>query len=86
MQDLSAFVSAVQHERKPISEKKEVNSFMSGDSNLGSFSNNPMKIFIRKDLCLESQQYGLQSAALGLGYMSPLHYGINTGKCNQDYM
>ncbi|XP_054279610.1 nuclear receptor subfamily 2 group C member 1-like isoform X2 [Macrosteles quadrilineatus] len=69
---------SVQHERKPISEKKEVNNFMPGDNNFANYSNNPMKIFIRKDLCLESQQYGFQSAALSLGYMSPLQYGLNT--------
>uniref|UniRef100_A0A1B6BYX3 Nuclear receptor subfamily 2 group C member 1 n=1 Tax=Clastoptera arizonana TaxID=38151 RepID=A0A1B6BYX3_9HEMI len=72
---------SVQHERKPISEKKEFHSFMAGENNFMGYSNNPMKIFIRKDLGFESQQHSLSPAAAfnlsNLGVMSPLTYGMN---------
>lgn len=68
---------SVQHERKPMSEKKDFNLFMSGDNNLANYSNNPMKIFIRKDLCLESQHAAAFTLS-NLGMMSPLAYGMNS--------
>ncbi|XP_075219819.1 orphan steroid hormone receptor 2-like [Lycorma delicatula] len=67
---------SVQHERKPMSEKKDFNLFMGGDSNLANYSNNPMKIFIRKDLCLDSQHAAALTLS-NLGMMSPLAYGMS---------
>lgn len=72
---------SVQHERKPISEKKDFNLFMGGENNFAGYSNNPVKIFIRKDLGLESQHHSLQNATFNfsnLGIMSPITYGMNT--------
>ncbi|XP_039298669.1 orphan steroid hormone receptor 2 [Nilaparvata lugens] len=68
---------SVQHERKPMSEKKDFSLFMGGESNFGNFANNPMKIFIRKDLCSDAQSQAAAFNLSNLGMMSPLTYRIN---------
>jgi hypothetical protein len=49
-------VSAVQHERKPMTEKREFSSSVGINNSASGFSSNPAnKIFIRKDLVMDSK-------------------------------
>ncbi|GLG93633.1 Ecdysone-induced protein 75B, isoforms C/D [Gryllus bimaculatus] len=57
---------SVQHERKPISEKREFSSVSFGSNNNSTFSQNSLnKIFIRKDLGAETQQAGISPFSFG---------------------
>lgn len=62
---------SVQHERKPISDKKE----FSQDSNVSNYSNN--KLFIRKDLQFSNYQSAGGFNLSNFGMMSPLGFGLS---------
>nr|CAD7462867.1 unnamed protein product [Timema tahoe] len=64
-------VLAVQHERKPITEKRELGNMGTAMDANASFTTNPaFKIFIRKDLALDSKSPSSLSLS-DLGLMNP---------------
>ncbi|XP_063220484.1 nuclear receptor subfamily 2 group C member 1-A-like isoform X2 [Bacillus rossius redtenbacheri] len=64
---------AVQHERKPILEKRDFSGAAATDSSTAFGTNSPYKIFIRKDLALDSKSSGLPTTFCisEFGLMSP---------------
>ncbi|KAL1129814.1 hypothetical protein AAG570_012758 [Ranatra chinensis] len=58
---------SVQHERKPISVKKEYSNYTGTNQyNSSSFTNNPVKIFMKRDPTLDSYPVNLQNASMGV--------------------
>ncbi|XP_068082275.1 orphan steroid hormone receptor 2 isoform X2 [Anabrus simplex] len=81
---------SVQHERKPVSEKRDFSMSVGMNNNSSPFSPNPLnKIFIRKDLTLESPSSGLPSSfsLTDMGMMNTSTFsGKNTGGDNAHQM
>ncbi|KAK9497897.1 hypothetical protein O3M35_003800 [Rhynocoris fuscipes] len=75
---------SVQHERKPISVKKEYSNH-SNYYNLSSVHNNSVKLFMKREMGVDSYGVNMHSSSIGqsnFGMYSPLPYNIYSDNYN----